>query len=324
MFTEKDIEMRSIFVINCIEKRHIRVCNGELLLEEELDSVKKTLTKMPFQKILLLFIVGHISITTALLDKCKQYNVSLVVVKPNLRPIFYWSHVAEANFLLRQKQYNIDKDDIGIAKHIVKNKIANQLQLLKNTRKTDEITQQAKECCINSLNDITDNIEYYQLMGIEGNVAKNFFRAYFQQHEWSKRLPRIKSDFINASLDIGYTILFNYIECFVRMFGFDLYIGVYHRLWFKRKSLICDLMEPFRCIIERTLRNALNRGQIKKSDFMVIKNEYKLKKEYNSAYQHIFFEELIKYKSGIFKYIQQYYRAFMRNKDIELYPNFNL
>ena len=51
MFTNKDIEFRSIFVINCIEKRNLRVSNGELLLEEEKDSVKTTLTKMPFQKI---------------------------------------------------------------------------------------------------------------------------------------------------------------------------------------------------------------------------------------------------------------------------------
>ena len=34
MFTNKDIEYRTIFVINCIKDRNLRVCNGELLLEE--------------------------------------------------------------------------------------------------------------------------------------------------------------------------------------------------------------------------------------------------------------------------------------------------
>ena len=35
MFTHKDIEMRTIFVVNCIEHdRSLRVNSGELMLEE--------------------------------------------------------------------------------------------------------------------------------------------------------------------------------------------------------------------------------------------------------------------------------------------------
>ena len=49
MFTSKDIECRSIFVINCIKERNLRVSSGELLLEE--GDEHKTLTKFPFQKI---------------------------------------------------------------------------------------------------------------------------------------------------------------------------------------------------------------------------------------------------------------------------------
>lgn len=322
MFTSKDVQFRSIFVINCIEKRKMRVQNGELLLEEEKEGVTKTLTKMPFQKILALFVVGNISITTPLLDKCKRYNVALIVVKPNLRPVFYWSNAAEANYLLRQKQYRLSKEDISIAKILVGNKIKNQFTILQKTRKTDELTQKAKQICQEALAFIGQVQDYNQLMGMEGWVAKHFFAAYFQQYDWKKRLPRIRPDFINATLDIGYTILFNYIECFVRMFGFDVYVGVYHRLWFKRKSLICDLMEPFRCIVENTLRNSLNRKQCKPSDFQIIKNEYKLKMGNNASYQRLFFDALISYKKEIFLYIQKYYRAFMKN-DISQYPTFN-
>ena len=79
MFTHKDIEYRSIFVINCIKERSLRVSNGELLLEETEE--KKTLTKLPFQKILALFVVGHITVTTPLIEKCKKYSVALIVVK---------------------------------------------------------------------------------------------------------------------------------------------------------------------------------------------------------------------------------------------------
>lgn len=321
MFTNKDIEFRSIYVINCIHDRDLRVSNGELLLEDSEES--KTLTKLPFQKILALFIVGHIRITTPLIDKCKKFNVALIVVSQSFRPVFYWANSAEANFLLRQKQYHFSKDDISIAVILVENKIKNQIVALQKTRKTDESTKSAVKLCRECLQKLAAVDQYNSLMGIEGLASKFYFEAFFQDLDWERRKPRIKCDAINATLDIGYTILFNFIECFVRMFGFDLYVGVYHRLWFKRKSLVCDLMEPFRCIVDRTVRTAFNRKQFLEKDFEVIKGEYRLKVKKNSDYCKVFFNALIPYKSEVFKYIQSYYRCFMRQRAVCDYPKFD-
>lgn len=323
MFTNKDIEHRTIYVINCIKDRTLRVSNGELLLEETEE--RKTLTKLPFQKILALFVIGHIQITTPLIEKCKKHSVALVVMKPSLRPVFFWSNSAEANYLLRQRQYAYDKDNITIGKWIVSNKVRNQLSLLQKTRRTDSLTSQAKIVCEKALNQWMGRVlTYNKLMGLEGYVSKFFFAAYFQEYDWKIRMPRTKCDILNATLDIGYTILFNYIECFVRMFGFDVYVGVYHRLWFKRKSLICDLVEPFRCIIDHTVRTAYNRKQFAANDFKLHKGEYRLKYEKNADYCHVFYEALIPYKMEIFMFIRMYYRSFMRGKDIFTYPNFNI
>ena len=323
MFTNKDLEYRTIFVINCIKDRNLRVSNGELLLEEIEE--KKTLTKLPFQKILAIFVVGNISITTPLLDKCKKFNVALIVVKPSFRPVFYWANSAEGNYLLRQRQYKFARDDISVAKWLLFNKITNQLSLLRKTRRSDKVTADAKKVCQSALDDWLCKVdEYDRLMGLEGYVSKVFFTAYYQDLEWSARKPRTKCDVINATLDIGYTMLFNYIECFVRMFGFDVYVGVYHRLWFKRKSLICDLVEPFRCIIDRTVRTAYNRKQFTINDFKLNKGEYLLKHEKNAEYTKVFFEALIPYKVEIFKFIRSYYRCFMQGKNIEAYPKFEI
>lgn len=323
MFTNKDVEYRTIYVINCIKDRNLRVSNGELLLEEVEE--KKTLTKLPFQKILALFVVGHIHITTPLIEKCKKFNVALVVMKPSFHPVFYWSNSAEANYLLRQKQYQLPKEDITIAKWIVYNKIKNQLLLLQKSRKADAKTLEAKDICNKALSIWLNRIvEYNRLMGLEGYVSKMFFAAYYQEMKWENRRPRAKSDAINATLDIGYTMLFNYIECFVRMFGFDVYVGVYHRLWFKRKSLICDLVEPFRPIIDRAVRTAYNRKQFSTKDFQIHKGEYRLKLEKNADYTKIFFDALIPYKMEIFKFVRSYYRCFMQGKSISAYPQFEI
>lgn len=320
MFTNKDIEYRGIYVINCLEERDLRVSSGELLLEDLQE--KRVITKLPFQKILALFVVGHIRITTPLIEKCKKNNVALIVVKPSLRPVFYWADSAEANFLVRKKQYAFDKEDISIARVIIENKIRNQRELLLKTRRNDSLSKDALIVCNVYADKAQYSTDYNELMGIEGRAAKIFFSAYFQDMGWNGRRPRMKTDYINATLDIGYTYLFNFIECFVRMFGFDIYVGVYHRLWFKRKSLICDLIEPFRCIIERTVRNAINRRQIQEGDFEYHKGECRLKREFNKGYSKLFFDAIIVYKNEIFKYVQTYYRCFMGGKDINTYPKF--
>lgn len=323
MFTSKDLEMRTIFVVNCIEhNRSLRVSSGELMLEEIDGDRKKTLTKIPFQKMLALFVVGHITVTTPLIEKCKLHGVALVVMKPNLRPVFFWANAAEANYLLRKRQFEYGQEDLTIGKILIRNKVENQRAALIKTRRKDEIICNAISQCEAALNFIDDVIDHNQLMGLEGIVAKTFFAAYFQNQNWKGRHPRMKCDAMNATLDIGYTILFNFLECFIRMFGFDLYVGVYHRLWFNRKSLVCDLMEPFRCIIDHATLLAFNRKQFSEKDFSVVKQEYRLKHEKCSYYYKVFYDALIERKMDVFKYAQQYYRCFMGRKSVKLYPTF--
>lgn len=324
MFTHKDIDTRSIFVINCIDhNRAMRVSTGELLLEEHNEDGKTTtLTKFPFQKILAIMVIGHITVTTPLIEKCHRYGVALVVMKPNLRPVFYWGDSAEANFLLRRRQHLFACDDISVASVLVKNKIENQRTALLKTRRKDDLTLMAVKQCNEALDMLPEIADYNNLMGLEGRVAKAFFAAYYQNLEWQGRHPRMKCDVLNVTLDIGYTILFNFVECFLRLFGFDLYVGVYHRLWFKRKSLVCDLVEPFRCIIDHATLLAFNRKQFANKDFELTKGEYHLKYECTAQYYRVFTDALISHKQEIFKFVQQYYRCFMGCKSVQQYPSF--
>jgi CRISPR-associated endonuclease Cas1 len=296
------------------------VLQGELLLEDT--ESKKTLTKLPFQKILVLFVIGHTSITTPLIEKCTQHGISLVVMKSNFRPVFFFSVTSEANFLLRKKQYEYCKGNLQIPKILVDNKIQNQIHLLEKIRSKNDNIQSTIEQSKNLLVLLPDVLDYNSVMGVEGKVAAEFFAAYFEPFSWKGRSPRTKVDVINATLDIGYTILFNYVEAFVRLFGFDPYRGVYHQLWFRRKSLICDLVEPFRCLIDQQVRKAFNLGQCKADDFELRKNEYLLKVKKNSDYTRMFYEVLIEQKSVFFRYVQDYYRCFMQQKESDKYPRF--
>lgn len=85
-------------------------------------------------RVFAVFIIGDFSITTKLIKNCKEYGISLFLLKHNFE--VYASVVAEAegNYLLRAKQYSL-KNEFEIAKNIVKNKACNQLQLLNEAGK---------------------------------------------------------------------------------------------------------------------------------------------------------------------------------------------
>ncbi len=45
------------------------------------------------------------------------------------------------------------------------------------------------------------------------------------------------------------------------IYGFDVFCGVLHRQFYMRKSLVCDVIEPFRPIIDLQIRKA-NDGEL--------------------------------------------------------------
>jgi len=124
----------------------------------------------------------------------------------------------------------------------------------------------------------------------------------------------------NALLDIGYTLLFSFIEAMLEIYGFDLYVGVLHQSFFMRKSLVCDLVEPFRCIIDDCVKKSINLGKFQEKDFLVENLRYDLKWKKSPEYVSILMEPILENKSEIFIFIQLYYRAFMKQLKESDYP----
>jgi len=261
-------------------------------------------------KIFCIFIIGNLSITTELIRQSKNFGISLFFLKPNFNLYAYINSIAEGNYLLRMKQYSLSElEELEISKKILINKIKNQLSLL-NSRNLE----------IKNLNikDIEKRINESQntqnLLGIEGNFSKEFFKIYFKDIGWYARMPRVKPDIPNFLLDIGYTYLFNFIDALLCLFGFDAYKGFYHKLFFQRKSLTCDIIEPFRGIIDREVLKMHTLNIVKKDDFKAVDGKIILKSyKYNQKYSIHFFEVIMKNKEQIYKYIQGFYRFLMDN-----------
>jgi CRISPR-associated protein Cas1 len=115
-------------------------------------------------------------------------------------------------------------------------------------------------------------------------------------------------------MDIGYTYLFYFIEANLNLYWFDTYKGVFHTQFFERKSLVCDLQEPFRPIIDRKIKNAFALNQIYEKDFKQRKWVYYLKFDKQSHYSALFLKELLEYKETIFKYVRDYYLSVIKEQ----------
>ena len=161
-------------------------------------------------------------------------------------------------------------------------------------------------------------------MGYEGLASKMYFREYFDDLGWSGRYPRTKIDYLNSILDIGYTILFAYIEALLSIYGFDLYCGVMHTGFYMRKSLVCDIMEPFRVIIDKQMKKSVHLKQFQEEDFFCENERYVLQWKNSPKYVKVFLEAIFEHKDEIFLYVRQYYRAFMKSSSLEQFPTWTI
>lgn len=279
----------------------------------------KIINRASCHRIFTVFIIGDISITTGLMRDGLKYGISFFFLKNNFEVYTSISAKSEGNYILKMKQYNLsDTDSLEISKKLIENKINNQLRLLKS------IDKNVSEEKINSIKAKVRKCKNSQeLMGIEGNISREFFGVYFNSLDWLRRSPRTKTDIPNFLLDIGYTLLFNFMDSLLRIYGFDTYKGFYHKLFFQRKSLPCDVIEPFRCIIDKQLRKSWNLGQIDSSDFKVIAGKYTIDFHKQQKYTNIFSQLIMDYKKEIYLYTQEYYRHIM-NPEQNSYPVFNI
>lgn len=273
-------------------------------------------------RIFVLFVIGHLTITSGLLQRAKKFGFSIIFMTSSLRVYSSVFVKAEGNVLLRKKQYKYQQLDI--ARSIIANKIENQVTALKNIRlKNEEMKIDIKKM-LGYKESLEQCEELDQMLGMEGLTAKLYFKNMFLDHGWEARRPRAKNDKINCLMDMGYTLLFNVIEALLCLYGFDVYYGVLHKQYYQRKSLVCDLVEPFRPLIDLRIRKALNLSQVDDRDFYVRQGQYFLNSKHSPKYVAILMELILERKEDIFLYIQSYYRSFMKDKPIDQYPVFRL
>lgn len=306
MLSNADFLEKQIVVITADQVKDLSLRNENLLIKED----GKIKNQISCFKIFCIFIIGEYTISSKLIDKLMKYQICVYCLGFNLKPKCMIGSPLQGNYILREKQYN-NPLELEIAKKIVQNKTENQLALLQEIREKSDVLKQDIKAIKEIISKVSSVDAEDSLRGLEGNVAKYFFTHYFSEMKRYKRMPRTRNDIINFLLDIGYSFLYNFVEANLCLYGFDVYKGVYHKLFYERKSLACDLVEPLRCIIDKKIKKMYNLGQINEKDFVFKGGEYSIDREKQKPYLQHFLQALLDEKMQIFSYIKAYYRYMM-------------
>lgn len=196
-----------------------------------------------------------VSISAYLLKELADNKINIIFCDEKHNPfgevVPYYSRHNTSKMIKEQiKWKSTDKDKLW--GEIVKNKIINQAMLLKKVRSAKS------KLILSYIDDVVDGDKTNR----EGHAAKVYFNALF-----GNDFVRNSDDYINAALNYGYAILLSTINKEIINNGYLTQLGIHHKNEFNEFNLTCDLMEPFRVVID----NFVYYNQERKFD-----TEYKL------------------------------------------------
>ena len=237
MLNANDFGKKQIIFLFTNAGEKLSFSNDNIVVKDRDGKVKHQST---CYRLFMVCVIGNISITSGLIQRSKKFGFSICLMSTTFRVYEIIGTRMEGNTLLRKRQYEYSENDIG--RKIEQNKINNQKEALKNIRSKTEEVKEGIKLLEEMVEKLDAPLEYLEVMGIEGDAARVYFPRVFNNVNWKGRKPRIKSDYINVTLDIGYTMLFNIVDSILQVYGFDTYYGVFHKCFYMIKSLVCDLM----------------------------------------------------------------------------------
>lgn len=208
------------------------------MVVRRMDTVKIHLSEMET----LIIESTAVSLTVALLSELSKKKIKVIFCDEKRNPSselisYYGSHDTSAKI---RTQINW-KDDIkkAVWTEIVTEKIRKQAEHL-----------EALKCSESGmLYGYISDVQFADTTNREGHAAKVYFNALF-----GLDFTRTEENSINAALNYGYSLLLSAFNRCITSNGYMTQIGLFHDNMFNPFNLASDLMEPFRPIVDRKVK----------------------------------------------------------------------
>ncbi|MCY2990757.1 MAG: CRISPR-associated endonuclease Cas1 [Planctomycetota bacterium] len=221
---------------------------------------------------------GRIELTAAAMALLLRRGVDVVLLTQNA--VFRGRLLGRSskNVLVRLAQYRRTTDPAfcrQIASAIVVGKIRHQRQVLLRAQRRLQDDQLA--VALGQLRLLSDRAgaaaELDTLRGLEGQAAAVYFGQFNKllqtgEFRFERRTRRPPRDPVNALLSFGYAVLGSVAETEVYRCGLDPLLGFLHQPLYGRPSLMLDLLEEFRPLVDGLVLRVVNRRQLGLGDFV--------------------------------------------------------
>lgn len=209
---------------------------GYLIVRKEDDTVKIHLSEISS----VVLQTNQVYISAYLLSELAKAKISFVVSDEKRNPIgqylpLYGAHNASKRISEQLGWSEPAKKRVW--KRVVRDKIAHQAQVL-NARAREEMGLR--------LSKLIPEVRSGDTTNREAHAARLYFQAMF-----GGDFSRDDDTSINAALDYGYAILLSAVNREIVARGYLTQMGICHKSEYNQFNLGCDLMEPFRPVVDR-------------------------------------------------------------------------
>ncbi|MCA9199777.1 MAG: CRISPR-associated endonuclease Cas1 [Planctomycetales bacterium] len=234
-------------------------------------------------KIDTIVIATGVHFTSDVIQLANQHNVDIVFLDKSGMPTSrVWQCKLGSTASIRRRQLEVAETDEGlqIAAEWVGGKTDNQVRFLTELAKRRPNEKTDIESVITSLNDLRQKIgglsgvvseQRGTLMGWEGTAGRIYFDCLAKilpaEYRFSGRSRQPAVDPFNAMLNYGYGVLYSQVEIALILAGLDPFIGFLHTDNYNKRSLVFDMIEPFRIIAERATVLFFTGRRVKKEFF---------------------------------------------------------
>jgi len=180
-----------------------------------------------------------VSFTAYLMNELVKNKVKVIFCDEKRNPSsellpYYGAHDTSAK--IRHQMEWTKENKAAIWTEIVTEKIRKQAEHLQDRFKTEAVL----------LYQYIEEMAFGDETNREGHAAKVYFNALF-----GKDFSRTEESPVNAALNYGYSIILSLFTREVVSNGYITQVGLFHDNMFNQFNLACDLMEPYRPIIDR-------------------------------------------------------------------------
>lgn len=267
--------LNTIYITN--EQAYLSI-DGENLVCK-IDGTTKL--RIPFDNVENIVCFNYMGCSPALMGKCVEKTIPINFVSPQGKFLAKICGETKGNVFLRVSQIEkFQHNAVELTANTMAAKFSNTRQLLKRTlhdnvtlRQDREITD-TLETLMSGIEKVSKAENVEEIIGIEGNCAQKYFSVFNKlitvensPFKFSTRTKRPPLDPVNAMLSLVYTLMTAECAAALETVGLDSYIGFCHKLKSGRNSLACDLVEEFRCIVERFVLSTINLKIVSEKDF---------------------------------------------------------